>query len=109
MYAINKCKFFADKSGGVYLPCKVGASVYVNCATWGVGIENCKSIYIAGECFCRAEVVSVIKTKKQKLMKLKAVTKTGKRLFKKYCFGSIGRTVFLTKEEIEKAEERERE
>lgn len=98
----KRCKEFAGKTEWVHLPCHVGAPVYVNCSTWGGLLAYCVPKYINGEPFASAAVVSVIITKKQKFIKLKAITKSGRKMFQRYPFSSFGITIFSTREEAEK-------
>ena len=58
----------AEKDGRcVVLPCKVGQKVKVRCDTWG-NSWNFKT-YECGE-FLHGEIISIIQTKKQTLMKI---------------------------------------
>ena len=81
----------------IKLPCKVGDTVYVNAKTFGThdDIE-----------YAEAEVVSIRITKKQTFLKLRifALGLDGMPYgCKNYSISSIGKTVFLTREEAEKA------
>lgn len=93
-------------ANGVIVPqCKVGDVVYVNPETWGglsfIEYDHC---FIHSKHFLVAEVVSIIKTRKQNLIKLKVYNRTTCTYeYKRYSISSIGITVFLTKEEAEKA------
>ena len=99
-------------NGVILSPVKVGDKVYVNPYTLGylsfIDYEHC---FIHSEHFVIAEVVSIIKTRKQNIIKLKIYNKTTcSPKYKRYPISSIGITVFLTKEEAEKAlEERKKE
>lgn len=88
----------------VVLPCKVGDRVYVDPDTWfysGVCYENC---FIHSKHFFVGEIVSVIKTKKQLLIKIRVSNSIHSRYrHKRYSSGAIGKTVFLTREEAEEA------
>ena len=86
-------------------PCKVGDKVYVNPYTLGylsfIDYEHC---FIHSKHFVIAEVVSIIKTRKQNLIKLKIYNRTTHTAkYHRYPISSIGKTVFLTREEAEKA------
>ena len=86
-------------------PCKVGDTVYVNPKTWcGLSFIEYDNCFIHSKHFLVAEVVSIIKTRKQNLVKLKVYNRTScKYEYKRYPISSIGITVFLTKEEAETA------
>lgn len=91
--------------GVILSPVKVGDKVYVNPYTLGylsfIDYEHC---FIHSEHFVIAEVVSIIKTRKQNIIKLKIYNKTTcSPKYKRYPISSIGITVFLTKEDAEKA------
>ena len=92
-------------NGVVVLPCRVGDTVYVNPYTWDyLSFSNYEHCFIHSEYFLVAEVVSIIKTRKQNLIKLKIYNRTTcTPKYKRYPISSIGITVFLTKEEAEKA------
>ena len=89
----------------IVLPVKVGDKVYVNPYTWGyLSFSDYEHCFIHSEHFVIAEVVSIIKTRKQNIIKLKIYNKTTcSPKYKRYPISSIGITVFLTKEEAEKA------
>ena len=80
------CRSFANKAEWLHLPCEIGSTVYVDTETWGGLYKSCRPIYICGEAFTNATIVSITVTKRQKFM-----------------LGSIGYTVFFTAEEAEKA------
>jgi len=85
----------------VVLPCKVGDTVYVRSDTWG-NVWNYKTI--ANGKLLVGEVVSIIKTKKQTLMKIQAEHNVvWQRNRKRYTVGAIGNTVFLTRSAAEAA------
>lgn len=86
-------------------PCNVGEIVYVNPETWGglsfIDYDHC---FIHSKYFLVAEVVSIIKTRNQNLIELKVYNITAhKPEYSRYFISSIGKTVFLSKEEAEKA------
>ena len=92
-------------NGVILSPVKVGDMVYVNPYTWsGLSFIDYDHCFIHSEHFLIAEVVSIIKTRKQNLIKLKVYNRTTcTPEYKRYPISSIGKTVFLTKEEAEKA------
>ncbi len=91
--------------GVILSPVKVGDTVYVNPYTWDyLSFSDYEHCFIHSEHFVIAEVVSIIKTRKQNIIKLKIYNKTTcSPKYKRYPISSIGITVFLTKEEAEKA------
>lgn len=98
------CKRFASKSRYVELPCEVGDTVYVDSDTWGFTFRYFDSIFIYSKHFLVGEVVSIIKTKKQLLMKIRVPNLIHTRYeHRRYTVNAIGQTVFLTKKEAEKA------
>ena len=91
------------ENGVIVPPCKVGYVVYVNPKTWGgltpLNYDNC---FIHSEYFLVADVVSIIKTRKQNLIKLKVYNRTTYTPeYRRYPISSIGKTIFLTREEAE--------
>lgn len=104
----DRIEFISDyllANGVILSPVKVGDTVYVNPYTWDylsfIYYEHC---FIHSEHFLIAEVVSIIKTRKQNIIKLKIYNKTTcSPKYKRYPISSIGITVFLTKEDAEKA------
>ena len=99
---------FADyllENGVIVPPCKVGDTVYVNPKTWcGLSFIEYDNCFIHSKHFLVAEVVSIIKTRNQNLVKLKVYNRTScKYEYERYSISSIGITVFLTKEEAEQA------
>lgn len=108
------------KNGVIVLPCKVGDSVWVNSQTLPSSINtwSCTKTLEYDELpmFFEARVVS-IKNAKRKTLKLaiKAncfcrsqygnceYTKIMEYCKKSYSFSAVGRTVFLTREDAEKA------
>ena len=92
-------------NGVILSPVKVGDTVYVNPYTWDyLSFSDYEHCFIHSEHFLIAEVVSIIKTRKQNIIKLKIYNKTTcSPKYKRYPISSIGITVFLTKEEAEKA------
>jgi hypothetical protein len=93
------------ENGVIVPPCKVGDVVYVNPKTWsGLTPLNYDNCFIHSEYFLVAEVVSIIKTRKQNLIKLKAYNRTTYTPeYSRYPISSIGKTVFLTREGVIKA------
>ena len=91
--------------GVIVPPCKVGDTVYVNPKTWcGLSFIEYDNCFIHSKHFLVAEVVSIIKTRKQNLIKLKVYNRTTcKYEYKRYTISSIGITTFLTKEEAKRA------
>ena len=92
-------------NGVIVPPCKVGDTVYVNPKTWcGLSFIEYDNCFIHSKHFLVAEVVSIIKTRKQNLIKLKVYNRTTcKYEYKRYTISSIGITTFLTKEEAKRA------
>lgn len=92
-------------NGVIVPPCKVGQTVYVNPETWGgISFINYIYLFIHSKYFLVGEVVSVIKTRKQNLIKLKVYNSTNcKAEYRKYPVSSIGKTVFTSREEAEQA------
>lgn len=91
----------------IELPCKVGDKVFVRSDTWGntwnfVTVDYGKLLV--------GEIVAIVKTKKQVLMKIQVEHNVSwKRERKRYPVGALGITVFLTREAAEQAlKERER-
>lgn len=101
--SINAIADFLLENGVVVPPCKVGDVVYVNPKNWSgwsaINYDNC---FIHSEYFLVADVVSIIKTRKQNLIKLKVYNRTTYTPeYKRYPISSIGKTVFLTREDAE--------
>lgn len=84
----------ADREGRcVVLPCKVGDKVKIDANTWG-NVWNYKTIEHGK--FLVGEIISIIKTKKQTLIKIKAEHNVEwKRPTKRYPVSAIGLTVFV--------------
>lgn len=77
----------------VVLPCKVGDKVKIDANTWG-NVWNYKTIEHGK--FLVGEIISIIKTKKQTLIKIKAEHNVEwKRPTKRYPVSAIGLTVFV--------------
>lgn len=93
------------ENGVIVPPCKVGDKAYVNPYTLGyLSFTDYEHCFIHSTHFVVAEVVSIIKTRKQNLIKLKIYNRTTHTAkYHRYPISSIGITVFLTKEEAEKA------
>ena len=92
----------ADRDGRcVVLPCKVGDTVKIDASTWG-NIWNFQTIE-QGK-FLVGEIIAIIKTKKQTLIKIRAKHNVEwKRPTKRYPASAIGKTVFLSPETAEAA------
>ncbi len=105
------CEFFKPKSRFVELPCEVGQTVYVDCDTFCFNPISFEHRFIYSKHFLVGEIVSIIKTKKQLLMKIRVENSIHTRYkHKRYTVNAIGVTVFLSREEAEKAlKEREKE
>ncbi len=103
--SIEHCADHLLDNGIVVPPCKVGDVVYVNPKTWsGLTPLNYDNCFIHSEYFLVAEVVSIIKTRKQNLIKLKVYNRTTYTPeYSRYPISSIGKTVFLTREDVIKA------
>ena len=92
----------ADRDGRcVVLPCKAGDTVKIDARTWG-NIWNFETIENGK--FLMGEIVAIIKTRKQTLIKIRAKHNVEwKRPTKRYPVSAIGKTVFLTPEAAEAA------
>lgn len=104
----DRIEFIADyllANGVIVQPVKVGDTAYVNPYTWGyLSFTDYEHCFIHSKHFVIAEVVSIIKTRKQNLIKLKIYNRTTHMAkYHRYPISSIGITVFLTKEEAETA------
>lgn len=90
-------------NGVIVPPCKVGDKVYIDSDTWGFDFLCFDSKFIYSKHFLIGEIVSIIKTKKQLLMKIRVSTNSIHTRYKqkRYTVNAIGVTVFLTKEEAE--------
>lgn len=98
------CDHFKDKSLCVEIPCKVGDKVYVEEKSWGAWmLATFEHLFINRSAFLIGEVVSIIKTRKQLLIKIK-ISGSNRYIYryKKYPVSAIGKTVFLTKEDTQK-------
>ena len=85
----------------VVLPCKVGDKVKVDARTWG-NTWNYKTV--DGGKYLLGEIVAIIKTRKQTLIKILVEHKVSwKRPMRRYPISAIGKTVFLTREDAEAA------
>ena len=85
----------------VELPCKVGDKVKILCDSWG-NVWNYKTVDYGK--FLIGEIVSIVITKKQILIKIQAEHNVEwKRERKRYPISALGKTVFLTKEQAERA------
>lgn len=88
----------AEQAGQlVVLPCKAGDKVRVDARTWG-NTWNYKTV--DGGKYLLGEIVAIIKTRKQTLIKILVEHKVSwKRPMRRYPISAIGKTVFLTREE----------
>ena len=98
-----ECGHYKSKSLCVELPCKVGDKVYVDEKTWGWMLTSYEHCFIRSKCFLIGEVVSIIKTRKQQLIKIR-ISSSNRYIYrhKRYPVSAIGKTVFFTKEEAER-------
>lgn len=92
----------AERAGRLLvLPCKVGDKVRVDARTWG-NTWNYKTV--DGGKYLLGEIVSIIKTRKQTLIKIRVEHNVSwKRPMCRYPISAIGKIVFLTSEEAEEA------
>ena len=89
-------------NGVIVPPCKVGDTVYVDSDTWGYDYLYFDSKFIHSKHFLVGEIVSIIKTKKQLLMKIRISNSIHTRYkHRRYTVNALGVTVFLTKEDAE--------
>ncbi len=101
------CDHFKDKSLFVELPCKVGDKVYIEEKSWGAWmLTSYAHRYIDSKIFLFGEVVSIIKTRKQLLIKIR-ISGSNRYIYrhKRYPVSAIGKTVFLTKEDTQKKDQ----
>ena len=106
-YALNHIIDELIANGVIVPPVKVGDKVYVDSDTWGYDYIYFDSKFINSKYFLIGEIVSIIKTKKQLLMKIRVSNSMHSRYkHKKYTVNAIGTTVFLTREQAEQAKER---
>lgn len=89
----------AEKEGRMIdLPCKVGDKVIIYAESWG-NVWNYNTFYRNGKHYVSGEIVAIIKTKKQLLMKVRAYHNVSwKRPMKRYPVSALGKTVFLNSE-----------
>ena len=113
--AVGGCaKYWADviadkllAEGVIVPPCNVGQRVYVDEDTWSRSALYYDHQFIRSKYFVVGEIVSIIRTKKQLLMKIRASNSIHTRYkHERYTVNAIGKTVFLTRQEAEKALER---
>lgn len=89
------CAYYTDEKRFINLSNYVGRKVKVRCDTWG-NVWNFKTD-ISGK-YLMGEIVSVTRTKKQTLMKIRAEHNVSwKRPCKRYPISAIGETVFIEK------------
>lgn len=93
------------ENGAIVPPCKVGDTVYVDGNSWSeYACIHYENEFIHSKFFVIGEIVSIVKTKKQLLMKIRVESANHSRYYhKRYTVNAIGKTVFLTKEEAEQA------
>ena len=95
----NDCRIgdLADyllENGVIVPPCKVGDTVYVNPYTLGyLSFTDYEHCFIHSKHFVIAEVVSIIKTRKQNLIKLKIYNRTKERKVNRKAHRRIGVSV----------------
>ena len=105
--AYERCIKAADyllASGVIVPPCWVGDVVYIDPKTWGRAFlwVNYPHDFIKRKFYIVADVVAIIKTRKQTFVKLGTYNQTTfSREYKRYPISAIGKTVFLTREEAE--------
>lgn len=104
----KECKFFNVPAGNVIvIPCMVGAdTVYVDCKAWrkAYSFVNYPHVFIKEKYYIVADVVAIIKTRKQTLVKLGTYNKaTFTREYERFPISAIGKTVFLSEAEARKA------
>jgi hypothetical protein len=88
----------------VVLPCKVGDKVKVDCEKWG-NSWNFKTFEYGK--FLHGEIIAIIQTKKQTLMKIQIEHNVSwKRERKRYPASALGITVFIMQEAAEAEKER---
>ena len=86
----------------VVLPCKVGDKVLIDARTLPYHYlhpaDGCRD-------YAKCEIVSIVTTKKETYMKLRALypSRANRREYLRYGVTAIGKTVFLTREEAEAA------
>ena len=98
----DEAEYLIDEYGVIVPPCKVGQTVYVDADTWGYDFLYFESRFIHSKYFLIGEIVSIIKTKKQLLMKIRVSNSIHTRYkHQRYTVNALGKTVFLTKEEAE--------
>ena len=93
-------------NGVIVPPCKVGDTVYVDPKTWRSAYlwVNYPYTFIKEKHYIVADVVAIVKTRKQTLVKLGTYNHaTFTREYERCPISAIGKTVFLTKEEAENA------
>ena len=97
----ERCSSFADKSRFLELPCKVGDRAYVDADSWFRTFIHYEHDFIHSKFFVIGEVVSITKTRKQLLFKVRVLTKDH-RLYaqKRFPVSTIGKTVFFSREDI---------
>lgn len=106
-YRLNSdglCDNFKDKNAVIVPPCKVGDWVYVDVDTFVPMFIYYENEFIYSKYFVIGEIVSIVKTKKQLLMKIRVLTKNHRQYAqKRYTVNAIGKTIFFTREGAIKA------
>lgn len=97
----KKCRWAKPKSRFVELPCEVGSTVYVDCDSFGVEPTCYEQKFIYSKYFLVGEIVSIIKTKKQLLMKIRVENSIHTRYrHKRYTVNALGKTIFLFERDV---------
>ena len=89
----------------VRLPCKVGDTVYIDERTWTWYNSSFNRAFIKHKFFIIGKITSIRITEKQILIKVKATYRENNRYTKRdYPISAIGKTVFLSRKQIEEKE-----
>ncbi|MBQ9750173.1 MAG: hypothetical protein IJV87_06295 [Clostridia bacterium] len=92
----KNCIDFADESKYIDFAKYIGKKVYVRTDTWSAAWYLANTYY-NGQIYIVGEIVAVMRTKRQTLIKIRSATKNehqGMR-YKRYPISAIGKTVFL--------------
>lgn len=99
--ALKWCSNHKPKSRFVELPCEVGQTVYVDSDTFGFESTCYEHKFIYSKYFLIGEIVSIIKTKKQLLMKIRFENSIHTRYrHKRYTVNALGKTIFLFERDV---------